>query len=96
LLASRPLVQCVGCGKKTRTDRETIYADLKGKAFRDYYCEPCARKVSGYRSGAPLPNVTRAIHPGDPDYNWREADADLFRKGYRYKLPRGLVGIPCT
>lgn len=32
---------CVCCGTSLNSVRDEIYADLDGKAFRDYYCKEC-------------------------------------------------------
>jgi hypothetical protein len=37
---------CKHCGQKLYSARDTIFADLEGKAFEDYYCKPC--KESGF------------------------------------------------
>jgi uncharacterized protein YlaI len=49
-------VTCIKCGKKAMTGDETkdgqgriitsvFYADLKGKPFKDYYCNDCANEI---------------------------------------------------
>jgi hypothetical protein len=59
--------KCVGCGRRYETsDRHQIsrvgdggrtvaYADLKGKAFVDYYCQPCALEGRGPLARNPRP-----------------------------------------
>jgi len=44
LAASTPVfrAKCVSCGRKLVSDRDRIYGDTEGRAFVDYYCEPCA------------------------------------------------------
>ena len=34
---------CIRCGKRYSSDR--LLADIEGKAFVDYYCEPCVRDL---------------------------------------------------
>jgi hypothetical protein len=42
---------CYGCGKRVRTVEEALYADLKGPAFKAYYCSECAHvKKPGVQS----------------------------------------------
>lgn len=40
-----PCVQCVKCGRVKNGYKmpiESVYADLDGVSFRDYYCTECA------------------------------------------------------
>jgi len=37
---------CYRCAKRLQSDKQTIWADLNGPAFKAYYCEKC-RNQSG-------------------------------------------------
>lgn len=41
-------VACFGCSRSMQTDREPVYADPAGPAFKAYYCEPCLGALPGY------------------------------------------------
>ncbi len=38
-------VTCIACQKQGYSDRQPFYADLDGKPWVDYYCEPCADRL---------------------------------------------------
>ena len=39
------VVYCKKCGLQCRLMRHTIYADLDGEPFEDYYCVSCADEL---------------------------------------------------
>ena len=42
---------CINCHGKLYSESQRIWADLDGKPFKAYYCEPCKLKVEGPDGG---------------------------------------------
>lgn len=37
---------CCHCGVKADQSHGTVYADLEGEPFKDYYCAKCAKEAA--------------------------------------------------